>query len=155
MKNLRSSVVVPMQPVRSGNPQHLRCAGLTRTHGGTSSTFPHRAGSGTHSDPAVFAFEMAEPAFNFAFWARFDQNGNEVQGGCVHPVTSGNAGFTGARGLLTMRDFHDALPHGVACMSMIGMHPIERLRAGGLQPGGVHLWPFHLASRLRLGRSAV
>jgi hypothetical protein len=43
--------------------------------------------------------------FNFAFWARYDQNGNEIEGGCVHPVTSGNADFIGARGLLTMRDF--------------------------------------------------
>lgn len=52
-----------------------------------------------------------EPAgqlfFNFAFWARYDQYGKEIEGGCVHPVTSGNADFSGARGLLTMRDFLD------------------------------------------------
>ncbi len=51
----------------------------------------------------------AEPAgqmyFDFVFWARFDQNGTEIEGGCVHPITGGTGAFTHTTGVLTMRDF--------------------------------------------------
>ena len=30
-----------------------------------------------------------------------------IEGGCVHPITSGTGSFAGASGLLTMRDFYD------------------------------------------------
>jgi len=43
--------------------------------------------------------------FDFVFWARFDQNGAEIEGGCVHPITGGTGDFTRATGVLTMRDF--------------------------------------------------
>jgi hypothetical protein len=43
--------------------------------------------------------------FNFVFWERFDRNGAEIEGGCVHPITGGTRDFTNAAGLLTMRDF--------------------------------------------------
>lgn len=52
---------------------------------------------------------QGEPAgqlfFDFVFWGRFDENGAEIEGGCVHPITGGTGDFTHATGLVTMRDF--------------------------------------------------
>jgi hypothetical protein len=39
------------------------------------------------------------------FWARFDPNGVEVEGGCVHPITGGSGDFTPVTGVLNKHDF--------------------------------------------------
>lgn len=41
----------------------------------------------------------------FLYWASFEPDGTTlITGQCVHPITGGTGAFTGARGVLTMRD---------------------------------------------------
>jgi hypothetical protein len=50
-------------------------------------------------------------ALIYAFEARLDQKGQELSGGCQHPIMSGTGGFAGARGRV---DFKDNVTTGTA-----------------------------------------
>jgi hypothetical protein len=43
-------------------------------------------------------------AFIYAFEAKFDKSGNELRGGCQHPILSGTGDFREARGRLNFTD---------------------------------------------------
>jgi hypothetical protein len=42
--------------------------------------------------------------FTFDFWAKFAADGSELWGACTHPIVSGDRGFAGADGIVTMID---------------------------------------------------
>lgn len=62
----------------------------------------------TNGDNACRDEPTGQLTFDFSAWSRWDTTvvpAREIAGACVHPVTGGSGAFTGARGLLTMRDF--------------------------------------------------